>query len=237
MMMVVNYENVTLNAGDQIVITYKRQYPANGAIGNLKLWLNNSSVYCTDLNAVEKTTYTYTASSAITLTNIQFGADTNANAIFGYYIFDVYSIELVEKVNVAGTTLATPTYFKEANEVSVPLDAATYTIYAKDNGEYFNYESTASIGSATSLLKITYNDLVLNAGDKIVLTLKMYNSSTVNFNLNGGYVDWFSDSTAMVVTKEITINAQTTLSTLEFTAGKNAQVHIFDVYGIEIVRA
>jgi hypothetical protein len=171
------------------------------------------------------------------LSSISFASQTSNAAWAVTFSFDVYSIEIIERVNVAGTTIATPSYFESVNEVSIPLDAATYTIYARDNGEYFHYESTASIGGYTSILKITYNDLVLNAGDKIVLTLKMYNSSTVNFNLNGDYADWFSDSTAMVVTKEITFKSQTTLSTLEFTSGKGAQVHIFDVYGIEIVRA
>ena len=57
------------------------------------------------------------------------------------FSFDVYGIEIVKKVNVAGTTLATPTYFKEANEVSIPLDAATHTVFARDNGKCFKYES------------------------------------------------------------------------------------------------
>ncbi len=233
----VNYDNITLKKDTQIIIQLK-QYPIVDGTNVAYMHILVNGEWFTWTDQAEKT-FTYTATADMTLSSISFASQNSAAAWAVTFSFDVYNIKIVEKVNVAGTTLATPTYFKEANEVSIPLDAATYAIYAKDNGEYFNYESTASIGNYTSLLKITYDDLVLNAGDKIVLTLKMHNSSTVNFNLNGVYADWFSDSTstATVVTKEISIKSATTLSTLEFTAGKGAQVHIFDVYGIEIVRA
>ena len=244
-----NYSGRTLNTGDKVILRVK-MYPSET---NYTDYTSTIHFYVNDAysnwsaTSGETVTFTYTASGTTALNNVQLRPQNSGVSQYGYFNVYVYGIEIIK--NAAGTTFETPSYIEGAANVSIPLSASDYVIFANDNGTCFHIEAQNRVAGGTNVLfSANYQDVTLNAGDKVVMTLMMYPSetnytdytSTIHFYVNDAYSDW-SATSGETVTFTYTASGTTALNNVQLRPQNSgvSQYGYFNVYvyGIEIVRA